>query len=130
MYFYDSLEKLEHKEEQLRLLVAKLSDSRRKSYFQRQSKQLKDPDTYACLNWFFLFGIHHCYLKRYGLFLAELLGSIFALLGFLLGETWGIWFFIALFLFELPQLFFSQRIARNYNYKVSYQIYRDLHTGK
>ena len=64
---------LEQKEELLRKQVHALPENQRKEFYHRQSQKLKDPDTYATLNWFFLnnslwvkimdlFQLrHHCY---------------------------------------------------------------------
>ncbi len=47
-------EEVDKEEELLRARVNKLSDSNRKSFFSKVKKRIKDPDTYATLNWFFL----------------------------------------------------------------------------
>ena len=60
----ESMEALEAKEEQLRTLVADLTPEQRKRFYVEQTKQLKDPDTYAALNWLFLGGFHHLYLRK------------------------------------------------------------------
>ncbi len=52
-------------EESLRERVRGLPDEVRKAYFAEYKRQMKDPDTYAVLNWFFLAGLHHMYLGRY-----------------------------------------------------------------
>ena len=52
-------------EEDLRLRVRELNDADRKTYFEQVKRELKDPDTYAVLNWFFLAGLHHMYLGAY-----------------------------------------------------------------
>lgn len=49
-------------EEDLRLRARELPDQARKLYFERVKKEIKDPDTYAVLNWFFVTGLHHMYL--------------------------------------------------------------------
>ena len=57
----DAAEVSQH-EEDLRLRVRDLSDDERKEYFQLLKAEMKDPDTYAVLNWFFIAGLHHMYL--------------------------------------------------------------------
>jgi len=46
-------EEVEREEERLRALARELSDEDRKAFFEAFSKRVKDPDTYAVLNWFF-----------------------------------------------------------------------------
>ncbi|MGF1686582.1 hypothetical protein L4C36_07780 [Photobacterium japonica] len=122
----ESMEALEEKEEQLRFLVAALPDKQRKQYFAEQSKQLKDPDTYAALNWLFLGGFHHLYLRKYSIFAVEFTLLIIAIIALVMGVIYAVVILIAISLYELPQLFFSQRIARQYNYNLSMQIYQDV----
>ncbi|MDX1398386.1 MAG: hypothetical protein R3204_07655, partial [Oceanospirillum sp.] len=80
---------------------------------------LKDPDTYAALNWLFLGGFHHLYLRKYRLFALEFSLLCIALLGWLLGYVWLLILLAFMLLYELPQLFFSQKIVRQYNYQQS-----------
>lgn len=108
---------LEHDEQQIRRRVSALSPARRKAFYDRQMTLLKDPDTYAALTWLFIGGFHHLYLGRVGLFAAEFLCLSLAVLLLWAGAVWA-WLILAgLFLYELPQLFFSQRIIRHYNYR-------------
>ena len=115
------------KEESLRVRASELEDSKRKIYYARLNKLLKDPDTYAVLNWIFLAGLHHFYLRNY------LRGSI-NLFVFIIGL---ILLFNSYFLYgsivigvilvtELYELFFSQSIVLEYNNKVSEQILLEL----
>ena len=39
-----------------------LTDEQRKEYYDRFRREVRDPDTYAVLNYFFLAGLHHMYL--------------------------------------------------------------------
>lgn len=126
MRLLEPLAELEQKEEQLRQQVNALPEKQKKAYYKLQSTKLKDPDTYASLNWFFLGGVHHCYLGKYTLFMFELLLLIISICGLLLGHHSAIYILIALTLYELPQLFFSQKIARQYNYELSCQIFNDV----
>jgi len=52
-------------EESLRQAIRKLPDEQRREFYQLAGKRVKDPDTYATLNWFFMVGLHHFYLKRW-----------------------------------------------------------------
>jgi hypothetical protein len=127
MKLFEPAEQVEAREEQLRQQVNALPDEQRKMFYQEQAKQLKDPDTYASLNYLFLGGIHHFYLGKYKLFALELSLLFIAIIGFIMGNnTLGISILVLLTLFELPQLFFSQKIVRQYNNHVSRQIYEQV----
>ena len=51
-------EDVANREEAIRQRVGSLEPSLRKTYYQRVGKQIRDPDTYAVLNYFFLAGLH------------------------------------------------------------------------
>lgn len=129
MQLFEPIEQLEKNEELLRNQINTLPEVQKKEFYSRQSKQLKDPDTYAALNWFFLGGFHHCYLGRYKLFVLELILLITMIIGFFEGHSSAIVILIFLVIFELPQLFFSQKIARQHNYKLSCEIFNELRRG-
>lgn len=109
---------VEREEEELRQLVGRLDDAARAACYQRLSKRLRDPDTYATLNFFFLLGLHHFYLKRW-------LRGAFSLTGFFTGVILiiagqyaiGILLIAAIGLWELYELFRSQIIVQDYNNK-------------
>ncbi|MCZ4294125.1 hypothetical protein [Vibrio sinaloensis] len=126
MRLFEPIEKLEESEELLRKQVNSLPDAQKKEFYHRQSKQLKDPDTYATLNWFFLGGFHHCYLGKYSLFALELTLLLVSIAGLVLGHTSALLILGLLVIYELPQLFFSQKIARQHNYKLSCEIFNDV----
>ena len=52
-------------EEQLRVQISSLTAENRKTFYAQAKRQIKDPDTYAALNWFFITGIHHFYLGKW-----------------------------------------------------------------
>jgi TM2 domain-containing membrane protein YozV len=120
-------EEVDNKEESIRLRVSHLDDDKRKHYYLRLEGELKDPDTYAVLNWIFLAGLHHFYLKKY------IHGSV-NILAFTIG---GIFLFSdtpivggviigLILLFELYELFFSQSLIKQYNNRMSEEILSDL----
>ena len=47
-----SSEQLRDEEETLRKQIRELTPEQRKEYFRLEGEQIKDPDTYAVLNWF------------------------------------------------------------------------------
>ncbi|WP_417761574.1 TM2 domain-containing protein [Shewanella sp.] len=126
MRFWEPIEQLEAKEDALRQQVNALPEPQRKQYYAEQSKRLKDPDTYATLNWLFLGGIHHCYLGKYALFAVEFLLLVISLVLIIAGYHFLFWVIAAIAVFELPQLFYSQRIVRIYNYRLSLDILQQL----
>ncbi|MDA0117523.1 hypothetical protein [Vibrio sp. T11.5] len=126
MRLFEPIEQLEKNEELLRKQVNSLPENQKKEFFERQSKKLKDPDTYATLNWFFLGGFHHCYLGKYALFALELILLTVSVIGLFLGHTSALFILALLTIYELPQLFFSQKIARQHNYKLSCDIFNDV----
>ena len=108
---------LRQEEERLRAQISKLTAEQKKQYYALEVNQVKDPDTYAALNWAFVAGLHHFYLGkiRRGLF-----NLIFMLVGGLLFFSKvlpiaGGVMILFIFLLELPQLFNSQKIIHQYN---------------
>ncbi|NVD07694.1 hypothetical protein FCU94_12445 [Vibrio sp. JPW-9-11-11] len=129
MRLFEPIEQLEKNEELLRNQVNSLPEGQKKEFYKQQSKKLKDPDTYATLNWFFLGGFHHCYLGKYALFALELTLLTISIVGLTLGHSSAFIILGLLVLYELPQLFFSQKIARQHNYQVSCDIFNDVRRG-
>ncbi|MFZ3511859.1 hypothetical protein [Vibrio harveyi] len=126
MRLFEPIEQLEKQEELLRSQINSLPEHQKKEFYERQSKSLKDPDTYATLNWFFLGGFHHCYLGKYALFALELILLIVSIVGFVLGHPSAFLILALLIIYELPQLFFSQKIARQHNYQLSCEIFNEV----
>jgi len=126
MRLFEPLEQLEQNEEVLRQQVNQLSDVKKIEFYKQQSARLKDPDTYAALNWFFLGGFHHCYLGKYALFVIEITLLIASIIGYVLGHASSLFIIMLLVIYELPQLFFSQKIARQHNYDVSCDIFNEI----
>lgn len=122
-----SKQQLDDDEEAIRIRVRALSDEQRLTFFSQTEKSLKDPDTYAALNFFFIAGLHHFYLGRNvrgtinaGIFL---LGVITIIAGFyLIGSL----IILAISVTELSALFQAQRIVQAYNNDVMEKIYQEL----
>ena len=119
MLFQDDVDQ---EEELIRQEASQLSDKERKKYFSLVKQQIKDPDTYAVLNWFFVTGLHHFYLNNWvngGInLMVFLIGAILILAGI---ELFGILMILAIFIIELYALFRSQIIVKNYNNQVMRQ---------
>ncbi len=102
--------------ERLRVRAAALPDTKRHVFYKRLSAELKDPDTYAALNWFFVVGLHHFYLRHY-------LQGLLTILAFALGvallftSIWltGIVLLLAITVYECYQLFQAQLIVQAWN---------------
>ncbi len=110
-------------EEEIRLAVRDLPDEVRKCYFQQAESRLKDPDTYAVLNYLFIAGLHHFYLGRWIRGLINLVvfgGGVYLL--FL--EQWknGLIVIAVITVLELYALFRSQIIVQHYNNCISEEI--------
>lgn len=64
MSYEMSSEQLRDEEEALRKQIRELTPEQRKEYFRLEGEQIKDPDTYAVLNWLVMAGLHHFYLGK------------------------------------------------------------------
>ena len=128
---------VEEQEENLRTTAGELEETERKFFFKRFSEEYKDPDTYAVLNFFFIGGLHHFYLKKYVRGFVNLSLSIS---GFVLMFTApfqeindyqvgafgaGISILALVTLIEIPNLFRSQTIAKDYNNRLSRKILKE-----
>ena len=58
-------EKVDENEEELRKKIQSLDDDTKRKFYKIVKKKVKDPDTYAALNWFFITGLHHFYLGKW-----------------------------------------------------------------
>jgi TM2 domain-containing membrane protein YozV len=124
-----SKEIVENKEEELRDLACELPDDKRAIYYKQLDKRLKDPDTYAVLNYIFIAGLHHFYLGKWirGLINITVFWLGVALLFF--GDyaiATGVLILVLLFLFELYELFRSQTIVQHHNNVVMEDIYNEI----
>lgn len=120
-------EEVENKEESIRLRVSLLDDDKRKLYYTRLESEIKDPDTYAVLNWIFLAGLHHFYIGKYIRGAGNLLGfSLGVIILFSNYPVIGMVIIGIILLFELYELFFSQSLIKHYNNQISEKILSDL----
>ncbi len=122
-----SREAIQDDEERIRKLVRELPDEKRLQFFREAEKRLKDPDTYAALNFFFVAGLHHFYLGEWlrgaiNLFLF-FAGVVLLLTGWILP---GILSVIFICMVELKALFQSQLIVQHYNNEVMKALYRKI----
>jgi TM2 domain-containing membrane protein YozV len=114
-------------EDAIRDALAALGPEQRKAYYRLSENRIKDPDTYATVNYFLVCGLHHFYLGKW------LRGAI-NLIAFMVGAVFlftptpliGVIVIAAIVAVELPALFMSQSIVRHHNNKQARQILRDL----
>ena len=118
---------VERHQEELRGRINALEDPARKTYYERFKQELKDPDTYAVLNYFFLAGLHHMYL---GKFLRGSLNFFILTLGLGLiigGYVWaGSLLMAFILLMELMALFRAEVIVIQHNNELSEDILATL----
>jgi hypothetical protein len=114
-------DEVENKEEFLREEINKLDNDKKKLFFTKVEKEIKDPDTYASLNFLFLTGVHHFYLEKWLKGSINLILFIFGLI-LLFGSTFsygfGLGIILTIVIIELNELFKSQIIVQDYNNKV------------
>ena len=116
-------DEIDAREEELRLAVRELPDGQRKAFYERAEKELKDPDTFAVLNYLFIAGLHHFYLGRWLRGLINLL--VFGAGVYLIWlEQWrnGLIIIGIITLLEFYALFRSQIIVKHYNNRISADI--------
>jgi len=106
-------------EESLCLVIRDLPDEQRKRFYAIAKKKLKDPDTFAVLNYLFVTGLHHFYL---GHWLRGTLNLVIFIAGisFIVAGLWqlGLGIIVVMSLFEIYALFRSQVIVQDYNNQV------------
>jgi len=110
-------EGLKQEENQLREQISSLSLTQKRQYYSQELQHIKDPDTYAALNWAFVAGLHHFYLGKWQ---RGLVNILFMFVGFIfyfsnIFSLFGLALILVVFAVELPQLFNSQKIIYHYN---------------
>ncbi|SES71857.1 hypothetical protein SAMN05216326_102137 [Nitrosomonas marina] len=114
-------------EERLRKYVRALPDDKRFAFHQQAEKQLKDPDTYATLNYIFIAGLHHFYLGKW---IRGLLNISIFITGIIMLFTplvlVGILIMVFISAIELYALFRSQVIVQAHNNAIMEKIYRKI----
>ena len=104
------------REEALRLRVRELDDEARKAFYRQFNQRLKDPDTYAVLNYLFITGLHHFYLGRYWRGLVNVLVLCAGVALLFAGMLWaGLLAILAITILELGELFQAEAIVTDYN---------------
>jgi len=111
-------------EEAIRQEIRALPDNMRVKVFSEANEKIRDPDTYAALNYGLIAGLHHFYLGKYWrAFLEAILFLIGVYLIYYGGTTknghflmyFGIAITVALVVLELVALFRAQIIVQDFN---------------
>jgi len=120
-------EAIQEDEERIRRLVRKLPDEQRLRFFKKTEQRLKDPDTYATLNYLFIAGLHHFYLHKWVRGSINLSIFLFGVMLLFTGlAVLGAIVLIAITLIELNALFKSQLVIQEYNNTVMEAVYREI----
>jgi TM2 domain-containing membrane protein YozV len=123
-----SAREAELEEESLRVAVRALSDDQRRRFYDIANPRLRDPDTYAALNWSLLAGMHHFYLGRWLRGSATLLcfiGGVAALFSDALRWPAAL-VLVVILVIELAELFRSQTIVQNHNNRMMGRVLEEL----
>ncbi|MDX1391363.1 MAG: TM2 domain-containing protein, partial [Rheinheimera sp.] len=91
----------------------------RQAFYQQLSRELRDPDTYATLNWCFLAGLHHFYLRQWARGAVNLAVFIAGVILLFSVASWlGLVLIVAISVVELWALFRAQIIIQNWNNQI------------
>ena len=121
---------LRAEENKLRIEISKLPIVQKKQYYALEVEQVKDPDTYAVLNWIFFAGLHHFYLGKWQRGSVNLLLMILGAVLFFISDLalLGLGFIALTVIIELPQLFNSQNIVHSYNNQLMKELLKQVNT--
>ena len=120
-------EKVDENEEELRKKIQSLDDDTKRKFYKIVKKKVKDPDTYAALNWFFITGLHHFYLGKWLMGFIDLSVLVVGILLMLLGQfELGIFLIVLISLIELWALFRSQIIIQDWNNQIQWKVINKL----
>ena len=103
-----------------------LTDEEKRKFYGMIESKLRDPDTYAALNWSFL-GLHHFYMGHYILGCTCLSVPLLIIILFL--NRFVTLAFILLFAFiatELTELFRSQQIVLRHNNRIKQEALKKI----
>lgn len=119
-------EAIEAEEERIREQVRQLPADARAAFHREARRRMRDPDTYAVLNWFFLVGLHHFYLGRVARGLTDVVVVAAGVGGIIAGYVAaGATAIVAVLAAELYALFRSQLIVQDFNNRVQRRILQE-----
>ncbi len=118
---------VDEQEEQIRRQVRALTDEQRQQFYNVSAGKIKDPDSYATLNYIVIAGLHHFYIGKWGFGLLNItiftLGAIFLYLN---NVEVGVTLILGIVIFELYELMRSQVIVKHHNNQVSLEILDEI----
>ena len=123
--------KVDQEEEAIRLAIRDLPDEIRARVFSEIGSKIRDPDTYAVLNYTLMAGLHHFYLGQYLRAISEAICFLIGVYLIYYGGTTvdghmlmylGIVIVAVLLVIELVGLFRAQIIVQNFNNRESRRI--------
>lgn len=118
---------VDEQEEQIRRQVRALTDEQRQQFYNVSADKIKDPDSYATLNYIVIAGLHHFYIGKWGFGLLNItiftLGAIFLYLN---NVEVGVTLILGIVIFELYELMRSQVIVKHHNNQVSLEILDEI----
>lgn len=118
---------VEEQQDQIRRQIREMSDEQRRTFYDLSEKKIKDPDTYATLNYIFIAGLHHFYLGKWLLGLINITvfwGGVACIL--LKYIDLGIALIVGIAIFELFELFRSQALVQHHNNLISQEILNEM----
>lgn len=123
-----SEKELNLEETELREQVSLLTPGQREKYLQMEQSLRKHPGTYAALNWFFLLGLHHFYLRRWPRGILDLLLSSIAVYVLLNTDSaaYGGALLLAVAIIEVPQLLNYEHLVHSHNNQMMRRCLRHL----
>ncbi|MFO7553126.1 MAG: TM2 domain-containing protein [Haliea sp.] len=116
-------------DEKLREAIRSLPDSERSDFYRRYNAAIRDPDTYAVLNWFFLAGLHHFYLGKLARGSLNLVVMTAGISFLLLQPGLGLALIAGILLIEIPALLRSQIIVEHYNIQIGWKLLKQGRAG-
>ena len=114
---------VEEQQDQIRRQIREMSDEQRRTFYTLSEKKIKDPDTYATLNYIFIAGLHHFYLGKWLLGLINITVFWGGVACIVLKQVE-----LGVALFELFELFRSQALVQHHNNLISQEILSNMNS--
>ena len=114
------------REEKIRILAGELPGDKRLLFWTEVQKKLKDPDTYAAMNFAFMFGLHHFYVGKWIRGLLAITLFVLGLITLFVVPMVGVLLIACVICSAIPALFRSDTIVRQYNNELMEQMYRQV----
>ena len=114
------------REEKIRILAGQLPGDKRLLFWTEVQKKLKDPDTYAAMNFAFMFGLHHFYVGKWIRGLLAISLFVLGLTALFVVPMVGVLLIACVICSAIAALFRSDTIVRQYNNELMEQMYRQV----